>query len=680
MAVQVKSVLGVAAWLAMTAALAAPPVLERSTASPAMSLSSHDIQSLPSRNLDISLLAPNGGTIPIHVRTGADGRLPVRVVSPDTWQADSAFQGGTLFLPDNAFGVIRSPPGPSASDLASMEVLRAPFATQYGQFGAAVNYVSRLTDPFMLLCRGDEGVPTQLYSGDRFRFEVPYTGKVGTKPAMPGFGGRGMATGRPFPFASARSPSWFYREDLLRDLRAGPLGRLPGTGPSVWNPGMFPLPGDSGFNLGIDAGTDPLKTRGTLADLSQKGLFWAFEPDPCWKYYPDAAPVARGSGCTPGNLPFEQKAVRYGDDIKSLLSDPYTGKPVSGAWVLYGPLSPTPFFDPGEQPGDELPPTFTRTGSDGGYRISLSGLSGPFEVRVAQGCESHATVAIADTPGITATGGTTEGTRTGGGSGLSTTTQSGGATTSSAPQDKPSEGEKVCGPDVTDHVLGTLQFMVETFTAWDEDTKDEKCSSLYGLQADGAWEMRHMGPFDSDRGKDPYLYFGRFFPDRCAVPRWPCGATVQFLGVCLDAQIVNYVAWGAMNQLCDNQGIGMLAHLARDRMVNIFRGIKEAISNKSPSSLRIGKGAAYDAQDAMAAVGELFVKEHTGLATRKSLLEELVKIYVRDYPDIAKTEGFDCQLTCGKYASDIGKMDSFDWGFNWGQEWYDRRGAALSKP
>ena len=668
MAVYTEKVFGVVVLLAATVAIARTPHVERATGSPVTTISADEIQSLPSRNLDISLLARNGGAIPIHVVTGQDGRLPVEVVPRGKWRADSAFIDGKLFLPDNSFGVIHAPIGPSASDLASIEVLRKPFGVQYGELVAPMRYVSRVVDPFLLLCRGDEGAPTRLNTGERFTFDVPFSDKIGV-------GGQGLSAGLGMGYASTVSPYLTYRDEALSQLRSGPLGTLSGGASSVWNPGTFPLPDNLGFNMGIDAGADPQKTRGILADLNLNGALGSFEKDPCWKYYPDASSAAPGNGCNPGGRSFEQKAVRYSDSISASLRDTYTAMPVSDAWILFGPPPPTPFFDPGEQPGDELPPTFTRTGTDGSYRIPLSGLSGPLEIQVARGCDSHTTVAIADTPGVSADGAPSPGTRRRG-SGTSaspSTPTSAGTATSSAPEEKPPEGMKVCGPDITDHVLGTLQFMVETFSQWDEATKDAKCSSLYGLQADGAWEMRHMGPFDSDRGKDPYLYFARYFPDRCAVPRWPCGATVQFLGVCLDAQIVNYVAWGAMNQLCDNQGIGMLAHLARDRLVNFVRGIK----NKS---LNLGKGAAYDAQDAMSAVGELFVKEHTGLADRKSLLEQLVKVYVRDYPDIAKTEGFDCQLDCGKYAADSGKMDNFDWGFNWGQEWYDRRGSALSKP
>lgn len=672
MATNTERLLGVFALIMSADVLAVSSRVELDSTTPTTSISSDHIQSLPARQLDISLLAPRTGAVSVQGVTGQDGRLPVQVRGLGEWRPGSALIDGHLVLPDNAFGVIRDANTPSLSDLESVEVLRQPFGVMYGQVVDPVKFVSRSVDPFMLLCRGDEGVPTLLGTGDRYVAEVPFKGLGGAWQTK--------QDDLSLNLRADDGAGGFDRDAAWQYLGSGGFGSLYGGDRSSRKPAIFPLPAWSGFNLGLDGGDKPLDTRHALADLQLKGTIKAYELDPCWQYYPDAPSRAEGVGCAPGERPFEQKAVRYDGDIQTRLNDAYTGKPVADAWVLYGPLSPTPFFDPGEQPGDDLPPTFTRTGLDGGYRIPLKGLAGAFEIHVAQGCDSHTTVAIADpsggAPGVGAT-------RTAGGgapSATSTTPAPGSPPPSSTPDEKPPEGARVCGPDITDHVLGTLQFMVETFNQWDEATKDAKCSSLYGLQADGAWEMRHMGPFDSDRGRDPYLYFGRYFPDRCAVPRWPCGATVQFLGVCLDAQIVNYVAWGAMNQLCDNQDLALLAHLARDRVVNVFRGLKDAIVNKSPGSLRIGKGAAYDAQEAMSHVGELFATRSDGMASRKRALEYLMQVKVESRPDIAKTEGFDCKLDCGKYAPDIGKLDNYQWGFNWGLEWYDKRGSALSKP
>jgi hypothetical protein len=669
-----KILLGVFALVLSADVLAVSSRVELNSTTPTTSISSEQIQSLPARQLDISLLAPRTGAVSVQGVTGQDGRLPVQVRGLGEWRPVSTLIDGRLILPDNAFGVIRDARMPSLSELESVEILRQPFGVMYGQVVDPVKFVTRSVDPFMLLCRGDEGMPTLLGTGDRYVAEVPFKGLGGA-----------WQTNRNDLSLDLRADygaGGFDRDAAWQYLRSGNFGSLYGGDRSSWQPEIFPLPAWSGFNLGLDAGAKPLDTSDALADLRLSGSIKAFELDPCWQYYPDAPAQAGGMGCVAGEPAFEQKAVRYGEDIQARLSDAYTGKPIADAWVLYGPLSPTPFFDPGEQPGDELPPTFTRTDLDGGYRIPLNGLTGPFEVRVAQGCGSHTTVAIADPAGGAPGAGATH-TAGGGTSSGATTTSTptrGGSTPPSAPDEKPPEGARVCGPDITDHVLGTLQFMVETFNQWDEATKDAKCSSLYGLQADGAWEMRHMGPFDSDRGKDPYLYFGRYFQDRCAVPRWPCGATVQFLGVCMDAQIVNYVAWGAMNHLCDNQDIAILAHMARDRVVNIFRGLKDAIVNKSPSRLRIGKGPVYDAQDAMSHIGEAFAERSDGLAARKRYLEALMQVKVESYPDISKTEGFDCALDCGNSASDLGKLDNYDWGFNWGLEWYDRGGSALSKP
>ena len=211
--------------------------------------------------------------------------------------------------------------------------------------------------------------------------------------------------------------------------------------------------------------------------------------------------------------------------------------------------------------------------------------------------------------------------------------------------------------------MGTLQFLVEKFNSWDEAEKDSKCTSLYGLGADGAWEMRLMGPYETPI--DNRDYFARFVP-ACGVPKYPCGRTVEFLGACLDTQVVNYVEWGAMNQLCNNQTIGMLAHIIRDRFFKLkWMGFE---------------GPAFQAQDLMSHIGEDFARESTGLGERKKSLEALMRAGVQVRPEITKMDGFDCPLTCGKYMPNLDRLNGMDWGFKWGDDWYDRRGKDLAKP
>jgi hypothetical protein len=111
----------------------------------------------------------------------------------------------------------------------------------------------------------------------------------------------------------------------------------------------------------IIAGKDPDKTRDKLEGLWNRGVIDYVEPDPCW-------------GAAAGD----------------------SSVPVSGAWILYTPVSPSPSSDPGESPGDEGPPTIVHAGRDGTYSAPPGGLNGPIEMRVATGCDERTTVPSAD--------------------------------------------------------------------------------------------------------------------------------------------------------------------------------------------------------------------------------------------------------------------------------------------
>ena len=71
------------------------------------------------------------------------------------------------------------------------------------------------------------------------------------------------------------------------------------------------------------------------------------------------------------------------------------GQAIAGAYIIVGPPSPTPVFNPGERDGDDRPPTIMRTGSDGSYSLPLTGLTGPIEIGVAKGCDSYTSTAPA---------------------------------------------------------------------------------------------------------------------------------------------------------------------------------------------------------------------------------------------------------------------------------------------
>lgn len=141
----------------------------------------------------------------------------------------------------------------------------------------------------------------------------------------------------------------------------------------------------------------------------------------------------------------------------------------------------------------------------------------------------------------------------------------------------------VCGPVVTAKLFATLAKMTRDFNAV-PGAKVNACHNLYGLTtSESAWDILGLNPgtspgFDEDRRRGlPFTGSGpqaRWDPEAgvwkrtgdggrfdawltgaskvCAIPRPDdvCAATVQFMGTCQHAQVVNYVMWGRVNKLC----------------------------------------------------------------------------------------------------------------------------------
>jgi hypothetical protein len=157
------------------------------------------------------------------------------------------------------------------------------------------------------------------------------------------------------------------------------------------------------------------------------------------------------------------------------------------------------------------------------------------------------------------------------------------ATASTPP---PAPGEAICGPIVTDKVFATLAKMTRDFNAM-PGAKVSACHNLYGLTTfEDSWDImgldpgtspgaseepglrgdpdraRRAGPpqasWNKDKGEWRRTDGGTFSPwftgssKYCAIPRPDdaCAATVQFMGTCQHAQVVNYVMWGRVNKLC----------------------------------------------------------------------------------------------------------------------------------
>ncbi|MBV9214541.1 MAG: hypothetical protein JO053_00040 [Acidobacteria bacterium] len=141
----------------------------------------------------------------------------------------------------------------------------------------------------------------------------------------------------------------------------------------------------------------------------------------------------------------------------------------------------------------------------------------------------------------------------------------------------------ICGPDVTDQTLDVLRRIATDFLSATEAEQSAACDQsvsfsdgvtlkgfllfpiigqvpLVGIdkgnmKANYAWDIielfQHSGTFPKDGDKEGRPSFWEDLTDSsCCTPRYPCGKSVEFFGTCQDQQVVNYVMWGVMKNVC----------------------------------------------------------------------------------------------------------------------------------
>lgn len=577
-------------------------VLERAALEQLPGRSAEQILSLDKLPVNINVMGPPGKSFTVRGYTDPQGNVPFTTEPAGEWLPRDAVEGVSVVLPADA---LISVYGQDSAAGAVNIITRRAYGIRDGQLTTPEAWSIDKLEPFTLRCRADEGLPDSLPAGEALSYRVP-----GPREKL----------------------------DLVLDASY------------VYQPRSYRLPEGLGYGVTSQAGPDPQQTWSELKQLETRGLITDLEWDPCWKFLPESPHT---SGCQSGVRTFEEKAVRYeGPSLGASLKASYTGKALAGAWFLYEPELPTPFANPGERPGDDRPPLYTRSDANGTYRAPLDGLSGPLQVGVAKGCEEHSTMVIANAP-ATAPGKAAPGTATPappatGATGPTVSHPTPATTTPPPPAStprKPQEGEMICGPDVTDHVLQVLKLIEDRYHQWDYATQTARCLVLYSpIHFRAAWDMQLFAPSD---GEDfmQHIFFQRAAPGYCAVPRWPCGPTVKFLGYCINAQVVNYLQWGLMNQLCDNQGVGMLSHL-----------------------LRSGVTPDYTGQEAMAAIGQAFGSTERDMAYRKRFMKIYLDYKVRENQNgWYGMEGTQCAMTCDEVATGAREwLNNAGWGYQWG--------------
>ena len=525
----------------------------------------------------------------INIITRPQGTLNCRTVDNSLWSEDKAYDGKTLTLPSNAYVI----PYSFNEDLKLSSPINRSFGTLNGKFVSGKDWMWGVSAPYFLPCPlgQEKGASTQLTLGDRFNYRVP---------------------------GGMQDVNWLANQNNILDQYC------------------YGLPDGGGYNCNSAAGSEPKMTYNWLYTQQTHGRIKDLEWDGCEQFHPESG--KGDNDCYTGKKKQSEKVTHYQGSLDSKLINPVTGQPIDNAWVMAGPLPPTPFYDPGPRAGDEKGPRLGRTDANGNYRVSLGGLDGhPVEINVAKGCSAHTTVAVADPPK---------------------------PPEQPASRPKPKAGTKICGPDVTEQVIDILDLMKRVWASWDADTRKEHCWKIVSPRtALGAWDM---APFSPSSYKDL-----RVVPDYCAIPEWPCGATVEFMGHCVPSQVVNYLQWGAMTRLCKNSATGIALHELRDTANSLLSNLKNVVTlNWGQVSSRPTKGKDYDGQSAMSAIGSYYINETDSRDFGERVMRRLLDRYVREAGDSWwGMDGTDCTPACEETAgADVikDKFKSLDWGFQWG--------------
>ena len=119
-----------------------------------------------------------------------------------------------------------------------------------------------------------------------------------------------------------------------------------------------------------------------------------------------------------------------------------------------------------------------------------------------------------------------------------------------------------CGPDISEHVIRVLDRIYYDYFVMTPEWRASHCLALFGLQFNQAWDIKTMSPDEAKRGGF------RRYARTCARPDGQCALSSNFLGHCIHMQVVNYIQWGLMTNLCKLEPFAREAHWARDTLVS----------------------------------------------------------------------------------------------------------------
>ncbi len=109
----------------------------------------------------------------------------------------------------------------------------------------------------------------------------------------------------------------------------------------------------------------------------------------------------------------------------------------------------------------------------------------------------------------------------------------------------------ICGPDITLNLVAVLERVQAAFNSWDRERKAQACRSLYtrGTRAE-AWDIKELY-----RGVHE-TWISQYQPECSTSVRkrlLNCAISVKVAGQCYYAGSVNYVVFGKMCKLCQDE-------------------------------------------------------------------------------------------------------------------------------
>lgn len=261
---------------------------------------------------------------------------------------------------------------------------------------------------------------------------------------------------------------------------------------------------------------------------------------------------------------------------------------------------------------------------------------------------------------------------------------------SDEPQNSPSSNpltqpKNMCGPDITGNVFRVLDTMHRNWRSWKESKRNELCRDLINpLTSEGAWDIKALSPNTAPPSKKKYLethtslknyevdiqrrlYWFEGATAACAMPRWPCGPTVTFLGQCIHAQVVNYVQWGVMNKLCDQEGLAKSAHGARAALLSsddVYDGQKIMTGLGSAYTAATHSGQLFEGPILGSDPGELQGRHDIFRSKMKEKLSELME--APENSAFASRPAVNCSMSCQMTAAERAQLNRNIFGYDWG--------------